>query len=152
MSVTTVPKPAASTIPSPVPESEPRVDDPAPTNPSARPPSAGPCRAPHEPGCERCCTLEKHGACTELSFSGSGSAKVVPWYNASASLTACPAGCPPCARCLERDEQELRGLKQPAGCDCRTQKPGIDPCFTPKSCGCYCSRFEELSKACPELE
>jgi hypothetical protein len=75
---------------------------------------------------------------------------VEPWYNVTGFEKSCPSGCQPCASCSKRDEKELRALVRPEGCDC-SKDPGIDPCFSPRSCGCYCERYTYLSKQCPHV-
>ena len=108
------------------------------------------CRSPEEPGCISCCVPEGK-SCTVMSWSSRGSSGTVkPWYNKSASEKECPANCPPCASCLERDEQELRTLLASGKkCDCARTKIGIDPCSAPESCACYCARLNNLSRVCP---
>lgn len=104
------------------------------------------CRAPSEPGCATCC-YQGRGYCTELSAS-SGS----DWYNVStAHGTVCPADCARCAPCSISREQQARDLVCRPECDC-SRDPGIDPCFTPSGCGCYCVRRASLRTECPELD
>jgi len=108
------------------------------------------CRSPEEPGCTSCC-LSEGKSCTVMSWSSHGSSgTVIPWYNQSASEKKCPADCPPCASCLQRNEQELRTLLASGKkCECARTIIGVDPCFAPDSCACYCTRLKNLSRACP---
>ncbi|MDY7232906.1 hypothetical protein [Hyalangium rubrum] len=78
-------------------------------------------------------------------------AGITPWYNASSfEEGACPSECRICARCTQRAASDLQQLGKRPDCDC--SKPvGIDACRSPDSCGCYCSRFQRLSEACPNL-
>jgi hypothetical protein len=101
------------------------------------------CRSPEEPSCTSCCVFEGK-SCTVMRWSSQGSSGVFkPWYNESAD-------CPRCASCLQRDEQELRTLLASGKkCDCAKTKIGIDPCFAPDSCACYCKRLKALTHACP---
>jgi len=108
------------------------------------------CRSPEEPGCTSCCIFEGK-SCTVMTWSSRGSdGTVSPWYNESASEKECPSNCPPCASCLQRNEQELRTLLASGKeCDCAKTQIGIDPCFALQSCACYCTRLKDLSRACP---
>ena len=109
------------------------------------------CRAPEDPGCSICCiaTLESCMVKSWASHENSGTA--APWYNNTASEKKCPSDCPRCASCSQRSEKELRALlmRGPQGCDCAKVPIGIDPCFAPMSCACYCSRWQDLTTQCP---
>ncbi|WP_257462561.1 hypothetical protein [Archangium lipolyticum] len=113
------------------------------------------CRAPDEPGCNPCCEQGEGGGCTVKRWapgptSSAEENAVEPWYNENSFEERCPDQCRACARCSKRDEQELKQLGTRPECDC-TQPPGVDACFTPGSCGCYCDRLNRLGRACPEL-
>ena len=108
------------------------------------------CRAPDRAGCGSCCFSGPDG-CTILSGDTEWDphAEVDPWYNIFKSAKgACPADCPKCAQCSERDEAELMRLL-PFSCDCKHVDLNIDPCFFPSECACKCSRYGDLSGACP---
>eukprot|EP00457_Paulinella_chromatophora_P013552 gb/GEZN01013866.1/.p1 GENE.gb/GEZN01013866.1/~~gb/GEZN01013866.1/.p1 ORF type:complete len:257 (-),score=10.42 gb/GEZN01013866.1/:111-881(-) len=110
------------------------------------------CRSPEETNCEVCCRADAE-AC--MQFSAQGFAEyapdTTPWYNVQTFLEgACPEECPPCASCLIRDEEELTTLGERPECDCSLSVE-LDPCFSPNSCECYCSRYLRLAEACPHL-
>lgn len=112
------------------------------------------CRAPDEPGCASCCYgAPGDGSCTRRSWApgGAGVSSVKPWYNAAEFLAqSCPADCLPCASCLAREEEELcQLLAMPRACDCAHTEIGIDPCFHPESCACYCERLALATQSCP---
>jgi hypothetical protein len=109
------------------------------------------CRAPQEPGCDACCEELTDGgiepSCLRKSAS-SGS----DWYNSDESLDGpCPADCQPCASCSLRDEEQLSNLEPRPDCDCDSIVIGIDPCFLPMGCECYCQSYLALTEACPQL-
>ena len=109
------------------------------------------CRTPEDPGCSRCC-IATIDSCTVKSWtSHENSGIVTPWYNSIASEKECPSDCAKCASCSQRGETELRALHtaRPKDCDCAKVTMGIDPCFAPMSCPCYCSRWETLRTQCP---
>jgi hypothetical protein len=113
------------------------------------------CRAPDESGCERCYEALPGDGGVVMSWSRAGvsdeelaASGTTPWFNALAVVDEPPAGVPACAQCLLREEQELRALGERPECDC-TQPTGVDPCFTPGECGCYCERTLSLAKSCP---
>ncbi len=111
--------------------------------------SAPKCTAPSQEGCATCCRPLDNGMCTELSWTGGGSSKTVPWYNAQRALgKACPPDCRKCASCLHRDRETLEKLKRPEGCVCQETDPGVDPCHAPMSCECFCSRYMRLAAKC----
>lgn len=128
----------------------------APEQPQAAAELQG-CRAPDEPGCTQCYEASPGGAdggvvmswqrsgVSDAELAASGTA---PWFNAVSAVAERPAGVPACAQCLEREEQELRALGERPECDC-TQPTGVDPCFSPDSCGCYCQRARSLAQSCP---
>ena len=108
------------------------------------------CRSPEVPGCATCCA--KNGNSNEeMSWASAGSkGDVTPWYNSSSILSKPEPGCPQCASCSRRNEEELLNLLAiDRDCDCGTIKARIDPCFSPESCECYCFRLKELKKKCP---
>jgi hypothetical protein len=61
---------------------------------------------------------------------------------------ACDASCPPCATCSSAEQEALRALPERPECDCSIP-PGVDPCFAPASCGCWCEQITSLKEACP---
>lgn len=135
-----------------------RSSEPRPATPATTDERQG-CRAPDEPGCAQCCepvadnihdcvvrTWNRVGVSDqELAASGT-----LPWYNATSGADTWPTGCPACARCLKREEKELRALGDRPACDC-TRPVGNDPCMVPGSCECYCRRVLELSRSCPSV-
>lgn len=111
--------------------------------------SAPGCTAPTQDGCATCCRALDNGMCTQLSWTGGPDSKVTPWYNAQKALgKACPPDCRACAKCLDRDREIFQKLKRPEGCACEGREFGPDPCHTPMSCECYCSRYERLAAMC----
>ena len=107
-------------------------------------------RSPADENCGSCCR-RAGDAVTLLRWTGGAEAEgVKPWYNSQEVVSSCPSGTPWCAQCLERDEDELKALAPPTGCDCATIQIGIDPCHARNSCACYCSRLESLKTACPD--
>jgi len=109
------------------------------------------CRAPQEQGCEQCCETatgaDGIASCVVRSASSGGD-----WYNAVESLDeACPQDCPPCAACSLRDEEQLTELEARSDCACDSIVVGIDPCFAPMSCECFCQGYSALAQACPHL-
>jgi hypothetical protein len=93
------------------------------------------------------------GTCSVKSWAPGGAdvTGVEPWYNASGFEDSCPSDCPPCASCLIAHERSAERLTRPAGCDCRLEKPRLDPCFQPTSCGCFCQHYDVIVEACPGL-
>ncbi|MDG2305917.1 MAG: hypothetical protein P8R42_14975 [Candidatus Binatia bacterium] len=109
------------------------------------------CTAPSEEGCAECCRPVGGGMCTQLSWTGAKDSPTKPWYNAQRALgKPCRETCKPCARCLERDKNTLAKLKAPEGCDCAETEIGVDPCHSPRSCACFCSRHGRLAAMCAE--
>jgi hypothetical protein len=109
------------------------------------------CRAPEDPGCSRCC-IDTGDSCIVKSWISHENSRIAtPWYNSLASEKECPSDCAECASCSQRSEEELRALlaRRPEDCDCAKATMGIDPCFAPMSCACYCSRWEDLRTHCP---
>lgn len=103
------------------------------------------CRAPNDPGCEMCWISNPDGACSILS--GRARAGELWVYTSGSRETDCPAAGPRCAHCMRNSEASLC---QPERRECNCQlDPGIDPCFAPGSCACYCSIRDEARKACP---
>lgn len=112
------------------------------------------CRGPEFPGCGACC--EENAAehtCSILSSSdGDAEPGFIPWYNNWHLRDGdCPADCRPCASCLSRDEREYAALGARPECRCETLEIGIDPCFAPNSCECYCQNKLRILRACPHL-
>jgi hypothetical protein len=110
------------------------------------------CRAPAEPGCGTCCRELLGGRCERLAWTGGPESETTPWYNSTMLVDRCPEACPPCARCLARDAEELKALasRKPADCDCATTDIGVDPCHAPTSCACFCDRHRRLTEKCGE--
>jgi hypothetical protein len=109
-------------------------------------PVAG-CRENSSATCSECCIpsggVGGNGGCTIYRTN-------------SAEFTAavdCPSTCAPCARCSEAAEKSLANAAQHVrpDCDCATIDPGIDPCFTPEGCGCFCVGLTSNLNACPQL-
>ena len=99
------------------------------------------CRAPTA-GCEECCAPTPTGYVLRSSSLGAD------WYNvASLGDGVCPGDKPVCARCSDRDEQQLRDLAAEPQCDCAGVDLGIDPCFS-DGCACFCARITPLLEAC----
>jgi hypothetical protein len=112
--------------------------------------SAPSCRSPSDENCGSCCRKDGQAVSLLRWTGGAEAAGVKPWYNSQEAVASCPAGTPWCAQCLERDEDDLKALAQPTGCDCATVEIGVDPCHARNSCACYCSRLEHLKTACPD--
>lgn len=114
-------------------------------------PTAG-CRAPGEPGCSECCEQSPSTSGESTCVRYSSQAGWSDWYNVSRLDGAtCASTCARCAQCTLREEQELRALVRPTGCDCSTTDIGIDPCIAPDSCECYCERYLSGIRNCPQL-
>jgi hypothetical protein len=109
------------------------------------------CRAPDDLGCSSCCIVGADSCTVKRWSSHENPTTVTPWYNSIESVRECPSNCSPCASCSSRSEKELRDLltRKPKDCDCAKATIGIDPCFAPMSCACYCSRWEDLKTQCP---
>jgi hypothetical protein len=43
-------------------------------------------------------------------------------------------------------------LECPGDCDCDDAEIGVDPCFSPGSCECFCMRLRNVQRVCPQLE
>ena len=99
------------------------------------------CRAPIA-GCEECCVQFPSGY--DLLSSSPGS----DWYNVISLYDGvCPTDKPTCARCSDRDEQQLRDLAANPQCECAGVHWGNDPCFS-DGCDCFCSRLVPLLEQC----
>lgn len=109
------------------------------------------CRAPDEPDCQTCCRETDGDGCHYLIGEEDWSLyDVDPWYNGVLFVDgACPADCQRCASCSERDEHLLESLAPRPDCDCDGLSIGIDPCYHPGGCACYCSTLESLTSSCP---
>jgi hypothetical protein len=109
------------------------------------------CRDPLQDGCAVCCETisgEDAGESCVRKSPSSGS----DWYNSSESLDGpCPSDCEPCAQCSFRDEEQLSQMEPRPECACDTIDIGIDPCFAPMSCECFCQSYAALAEACPHL-
>jgi hypothetical protein len=51
------------------------------------------------------------------------------------------------AACTDAEMARLRSLPSRPECDC-SRDPGIDPCFGPGSCDCWCFKFVPAARAC----
>ena len=112
------------------------------TTPPRHPSLIG-CRGPRDPGC---------AVCKEPSRPGYRSSEG-DWYNVSS--TEAPAGCevdcPVCATCDYRTDEQSRALGERPECEpCPTER-GIDSCFVPRGCACWCETRTQLRNACPTL-
>lgn len=124
------------------------IDEPLSACPEAttplRHPSTIGCRGPLDSGCEVCRLLDSNHV---LSASDGAD-----WYNvATVSDPACGPDCPSCAACTYRDEQESRALAARPDCEPCSGEPGIDSCFDPLSCDCWCPTRARLRAHCPAL-
>ena len=115
------------------------------------------CRGPDEifemKPCESCCIQDGKDC---IKKSRDCALECGTWYNTRENLfdQRCPYGCPKCASCLLRDEEQLMSLKPPEQCnpkDCKTMEIGIDPCFAP-GCECFCSEANRLMEKCPDVK
>jgi hypothetical protein len=110
------------------------------------------CRGPEQEGCAECCepTTDAGG---EQSCARKSATSGSDWYNSIESLGAgaCPSDCEACAQCSFRDEEQLAEMETRPDCACDTIVIGIDPCFAPMSCECYCQTYNSLAEACPHL-
>jgi hypothetical protein len=106
------------------------------------------CRKPGDPGCETCCRVND-GADSCRWWTGSDSPDVKPWFNAWGLCSGAPVPCTAaCARCTERDEEELRAFAEPVTkCDCDSLPPNPDPCFS-SGCGCTCAIYDSRAAVC----
>lgn len=104
------------------------------------------CRAPNEPGCATCYVERPDGSCEAYS----GSARRDDYF-VYTMLIVKDDGCengPRCASCLRETEAALCEERGHPECDCR-EPPGVDPCFNPDGCGCFCSVGGQNRRACP---
>ena len=104
------------------------------------------CRDNSSAGCSQCCaqSVDDNGAQTcDISQS----------YASMSGPGPCPSGCPTCARCSTLTESSLsdKAKSSRSDCDCPTVDPGIDPCYAPSSCGCFCSSLMAGLAACPQV-
>ena len=115
------------------------------------------CRGPDEifemKPCESCCIQDGKDC---IKKSRDCALECGTWYNTRENLfdQRCPYGCPKCASCLLRDEEQLMSLKPPEQCnpkDCKTMEIGVDPCFAP-GCECFCSEANRLMEKCPDVK
>ena len=90
---------------------------------------------------------------TSCSISSSTVTDGDPWYNRHEHVDgACEPNCKPCARCTDRDQDVFDALLKPDGCECRSfPDDGIDPCYSPGSCECYCHHVA-TSQACDQTD
>jgi hypothetical protein len=109
------------------------------------------CRTPEDSGCSKCCIPTGDSCIVKSWTSNENSGITAPWYNNTAFEKECPSGCLRCASCSQRSEKELRAflMSGPQKCDCAKVAMGIDPCFAPMSCACYCSRWQDVRTQCP---
>jgi hypothetical protein len=103
------------------------------------------CRAPMEPNCAVC--QYSYGGRVSYRSSDGGD-----WYNVSQTAsTACSGACPQCASCTQRDQTEVEQLGSRPECLPCPLNAGLDPCYMPRSCDCWCSRRNRLYERCPTL-
>ncbi|MGC4090386.1 MAG: hypothetical protein QM756_21410 [Polyangiaceae bacterium] len=105
------------------------------------------CRSPSEPGCEFCYFAYESGICVQRLGASSDDTDAT-YAGALTIIGPCPTGGPSCASCSKADERHLRTDKPPASCACNGSY-GVDPCFTPTSCDCFCFGRDAHLKACP---
>jgi hypothetical protein len=104
------------------------------------------CRGPLDPNCAAC-QVEPN-----LFLTSTGGAD---WYNSSAIFR--PAGCIDpgyclgCASCSYKDEDEARAHEERPECEPCPTEAGIDACFDPGGCECWCSTRSRLRAACPTV-
>jgi hypothetical protein len=112
-----------------------------------------PCRGPEFAGCSSCCEqVPGEPQCVMLTWTGPDEPGLIPWYNSSTWRDGrCPLACHPCASCLTREERDYAELGERPDCDCDSQRIGVDPCFAPKSCACYCMQALRILRDCPHL-
>lgn len=115
-------------------------------------PTSG-CRAPNEPGCSECCRQQASTTTGALECVHYGSMAGGPGFYVPSRREGgtCASSCAPCAQCTLHDEEQLRALVKPTNCDCSTTYIGIDPCFGPDSCECYCQSYLSGIRLCPQL-
>lgn len=100
------------------------------------------CRGPLDPGCAEC----KDG---EDGYNRAQEG--TDWYNWWSVEGSCEPDCPACASCSYRDEAEAIELGYRQECEPCNGDTGIDPCFGPNSCECYCQTKAAISASCPTL-
>lgn len=105
------------------------------------------CRGPNDPGCKTCYLERREGQCE--TYSGSSGPDEDDVYT---SFNTTEGGCengPRCASCLREMEIALCAETTKLECDCR-EPPGIDPCFFPDGCDCFCQQHGQNRMACPQ--
>ena len=104
------------------------------------------CRDFSSPDCNQCCS-------PGVDDTGAANCNVRQLNTSSALAGPCPSDCPACAICDTATEQSLLAdVSQPRpDCDCRSVYVGIDPCFSPNDCGCFCDGLERSLAECPQL-
>ena len=127
---------------------DPNARDPNPREPftvTIAPDSIIGCRAPTT-GCERCCLPSRSGHVILAALAGEGDV-----YNLTDHRDgACPSDIPSCARCSNDEERLLRQLAAAPVCECPSGDVGIDPCYSPTGCACFCTRLEIALAACTD--
>lgn len=118
------------------------------------------CRMPTEIvgslPCIKCRERTSNGGCLERYWTGGSTTSATPWYNA-VTFSCSGAQLPKCAGCMDRDEKEIRQLGFSfllEDCSkeiCDKMPRQVDPCYSPHSCACFCSRVRTLSRSCPHL-
>jgi hypothetical protein len=108
-------------------------------------PVAG-CRDNASTTCTECCL-------PNVTTAGNDSCSIYRTNSVQSAPGACPSTCPPCGRCSLASEKSLANAAAHARpeCDCATIDPGMDPCFTPEGCGCFCAGLTSNLNACPQL-
>ncbi|MFT3926630.1 MAG: hypothetical protein QM778_29065 [Myxococcales bacterium] len=111
-------------------------------------PSLQGCRGPLDPGCA-VCRDDVAGKPSYLSASAAN----VDWYNvrSSSAPVGCDGACPTCASCSYHDQQDLAALGERPECLPCPANTGLDPCYGPGSCTCWCSLQAALKASCPTL-
>jgi hypothetical protein len=111
------------------------------------------CRAPTEPGCERCLRTER-GGCLEhfrTEPPGGGQAQGEGYTDARfTGQEVCPERGPACAPCMAQEEATLRRqlAPNPLGCDCTRSQDVAFACAWGAGCDCFCSHFQALRLRC----
>jgi hypothetical protein len=104
------------------------------------------CRGPNDPGCQTCYFERSDGFC-EVWSGRLGLEEDALYASFTTIEGACGSG-PRCASCLREMEAALCAERTNLECDCQ-EPPGIDPCFFPDSCGCFCQQHGLSRLACP---
>jgi hypothetical protein len=111
-------------------------------------PTAG-CRDLSITGCPRCCTSSVDQNGVEQCNLDEASQNSITY---SSVAGPCSSDCPVCAQCSVQSQQALtNATNNPRPeCDCLTLDTGIDPCFGPSGCECFCSTLMGALISCPQ--